>query len=339
MRTRVSALVALAFGIALSSAPPAEPCAADDAKPLPVDKTGILKSGGTYYVEGRVRVPKGVELTVQKETKIVARGTDAVIEVVGELVVRGVRGGSVLLEGVTIEPQKEFEGLRTETTVFTGGSRGIVSPKDTPVNGRLVALDTTFEAGATFDVTIASDDIDLQSVHCTSPVRIKGVAPEGATANKSKLMVLNNKGGTASGTRGGFTAGILVESVGDVTIRCNEISGEKATFIDCPSLTFDANWVRCKTLEMKQAAAGNFGRTLISKCDFQCEKIVLYAPAAPGKAESIPCDKCWFGGEVKEKAVREKFFTDREDDPGCSVAIDLKKIMEKPLNLAGTVSR
>ena len=331
----------IALALALACAPAEAVRAGDgDAKPLPVDKTVILKSGGTYYVEGRVRIPKGVEITVQKESRIVARGDDAaVIEVVGEFVVRGVAGGSVPVEGVTIELQKEFEGLRTEMAIFSGKSRGIVSPADTAVSGRIFLLNTSFEGDSTVDVTMSSNDVDLQRIRCNSLVRVKGVPPAGASVNKTRLMIMNNCNAPSVPVMGAFTAGLHVEGVADVTVRANELGGEKATFIDCPSLTFDANWVRCKTLEFRQAAAGNFGRTLISKCDFQCEKVVLHAPTAPGKAESIPCDKCWFGGEVKEKVIRERFFTDRDDDPGCSVAIDLKKIMAKPLNLAGTVNR
>lgn len=328
-----------ALALALSSLAAGTAAAAEDAKPLPVDKTVILKSGGTYYVEGRVRIPKGIEITVQKESKIVARGDNAVIEVVGSLIIHGVDGGSVPLDGVTIELQKNFENVRTEMVIFTGKSAGIVSPKDTAVDGRLFVMNTEFEGKSTVNVTISSDDVDLQRIHTSSLVHVKGVPPDGASVNKSRLMIMNCCGGSGAAISGGLTAGLLVEGVADVTARTNQLGGDKATFIDCASLTFDTNWVRCKTLEFVQTATGHFGRTTLSKCDVQCEKIRFVAPPAPGKTETIQCDKCWFGGETKEKVVKEKFIVDHDVDPNSSVTLNLLKIMEKPLNLAGNVSR
>lgn len=308
-------------------------------KPLPVDKTTILPSGGTYYVAGRVRIPKGVEITVQKDTRIVARGDGAVIEVAGELIVRGVPDGAVPVDNVTIELQKDFEGVRTEMVAFTGKSLGIVSPKDTAVSGRLFVLNTTFEGKATVDVTVASNDVDLQRIRTRSLVHVKGVPPDGASANKTRLMVMNCCNASRVPVVGAFTAGILVEGVSDVTVRTNDIGGDKATFTDCASLTFDANWVRCRTLEITQSAAGRFGRTQISKCDIQCEKVVLYAPAAAGKSESIPCDKCWFDGQTDESTVRTKVLRDKDDDAKCGVRAELTKLMERPLELAGKVKK
>jgi hypothetical protein len=329
----------LCAALALCCVPSRAAEGADDGgKPLPVDRTAILKSG-TYYVEGRVRIPKGVEVTVQKDTRIVARGKDAVVEVVGEFVVRGVPDGAVPLDGVTIELQKEFEGVRTEMVLFAGASRGIVSPKDTAVSGRLFVLNTVFESKSTVDVTFSSNDVDLQRIRTRSLVRVRGVPPEGASANRTRLMIMNCCNAPRVPVIGAFTAGLSVEGVADVTVRANELGGDMTTFVDCPTLAFDANWVRCRTLEFVQTATGRFGRTSITKCDVQCEKVRLSAPAAPGKTESIPCDKCWFGGETNEKAIREKWIVDHDDDPQVSATLNFLKIMEKPLNLAGNVTK
>src|SRR5688572_11119507 len=75
-------------------------------KPFPVDRTQILsKEKSVYTVEGRVRIPKGVEISVLKEIIVKAKGSaPAVIEVEGSLTVHGVFSREVIFEDVTIEP-------------------------------------------------------------------------------------------------------------------------------------------------------------------------------------------------------------------------------------------
>src|SRR5262245_44014468 len=66
-------------------------------KPFPVDRTQIVKDG-VFVVEGRKRIPVGVEITIQKGTKIVGKeGKDGpgVLEVEGKLTVQGVYGAVV----------------------------------------------------------------------------------------------------------------------------------------------------------------------------------------------------------------------------------------------------
>jgi hypothetical protein len=324
------ALVAatIAFAGARTSAGPAE-------KPFVFDHTAILQGdGAVYYVEGRVRIPKGVEITVGKDTTIVGRGEDATIEVEGELIIHGVFESRVTVSGVTIELKPKFDTVRADAVVFTKGSKGIVSVKDEPVDGRLSVQNCTFDSPASVSVSLLVGSVDLQSSDFGEGIYVHAVDPPGSTGNKVKLFILNCGGSSFS-----LKGGIHVEKVSDVTVRSTVIDGSKATFLNCGAVTFDANYVRCKTLEFIQEKPGRFGRTIIQKCDVQCEKIVLFAPTAPGKAEKIPCDKCWFNGETKEKAVREKFFQDKDDDPENNVTVDILKIMEKPLQLAGAVRR
>jgi hypothetical protein len=337
MRVLPRAVASFALAIAFAGVGPA--AAEDAAKPLPFDHTVILPSGGTYYVEGRVRIAKGTELTIQKETKVVGRGAEAgVIEVEGELEVHGVKDGITTLEDVTIELLPKFGNVHTDMTVFKGKrTKGIVSSHDLAVDGRLFVENTDFEGPATVDVTMVSNNVDLQRCTFNNKVHVKGVDAPGATSNRVRLMVMNNASGSQRG--GAFYAGLNVEHVGDVTVRTNVLQGDKVTFKDCASVTFDANYVKCASLEFLQLAAGRFGKTSMSKCDVQCDHIVLSAPADPKKPESMPCDKCWFGGETKEKIIREKFFKDHDDDPACGVTVDIQKVMEKPLQLAGTVTK
>src|SRR5262245_35775426 len=79
-------------------------------KPFPVNRTQIVKDG-VVVVEGRVRIPVGIEITVQKNTKVIGTGDQPTIEVEGKLTVQGVRGEQAIFEDVTIELQPKFTEL------------------------------------------------------------------------------------------------------------------------------------------------------------------------------------------------------------------------------------
>jgi hypothetical protein len=336
MRRRVCAGWALSIA-GLVAGPAA---AADDAKPLPVDRSQILKSGGSYYVEGRVRVAKGVQIMVAKDTRIVGRGeSGGIIEVEGQLAIVGVSNLHVTLKDVTIELQPTFTDFRTDMVDFTGKSLGVVTAADKPSDGRLFLQNTTFDAKATVDVTFSSNEIDLQRVHAPNLVHVKAVDPPNQTGNRVKLNLMNNCPAPSGPSNGDFSGGLLVERVNEVICRTNVLGGESVRFVDCGPIDFDANHVTCKSLEFTQATAGRFKGTTITKCDVQCPKIVLAAPSDPKHPEKVVCDKCWFGGETKEKAVRDRFFTDHDDDPNCGVTVDLTRISEKPMGLAGAVTK
>jgi hypothetical protein len=313
--------------------------AADAEKPLPFDHTTILPSGGVYFVEGRVRIPKGVEITIQKDTKLVAHGKDATIEIEGELQIHGVGDSKVVVDGVTFEVQREFGDIRLDMVKVTGASRGIVTPKGKCADGRIFVQNTEFEGAAGLDVTMIGSEVDLQRVYMRAPVRVRAVDPEGSVGNKVKLNLLNNCSGSASVEPGALMGGIVVERVHEVIVRACRIGGEKASFSDCEMVAFDGNQVRCAAVEFKWSEPGHLGRTSITKCDVLAERVVAWAPAAPGKVESIPCDKCWFDGEMNEKTVREKYLRDRDDDPKCGALFDVTKLMENPLLIAGKIKR
>ena len=334
MRTRAGAVL-----VVLLAAATGAPAEGPAEKPLPVDKTTILPSGGVYVVEGRVRIPKGIEITVQKDTKLVGRGKDATIELVGELKIHGVADSKVLIEGVTFEVQETFGELRLDMTKVSGTSRGVVSPKGKAVDGRIMVMNTEFEGAAGLDVTMIANEVDLQRVYVRAPVRVKAVDPEGTPGNRVKLNLLNNYTGPTTVEPGALMGGVLVQNVHEVIVRACRIGGEKASFTDCDEVTFDANQVNCASVEITRTAPGGFGKTSITKCDVRCQKIVLFAPAAPGKTEIVPVDKCWFDGETDEAAIRTKYLRDKDDDAKCGVRADVTKPMERPLELAGKVKK
>jgi hypothetical protein len=305
-------------------------------RPLPVEHTVILPSDNvTYTVTGRVRIGKGTVVKVQKDTKLVGKGdSGGVIELEGQLWICGVKDSKVTLENITIEVQPKFETLHTDMVVFSGKSAGVVSPKDASVDGRIFLENTDFGTSAGVDVVMIDNNIDVQRCSCQAPVNVKAVDPPGSTGNKVRFMVMNNGSDSV-----GLSGGLHVEHVADVTVRTNVLSGDKVTFLDCGAVAFDTNYVKCKTLEFLQSAAGRFGKTWMSKCDVQCGKIVLTAPVDAKHPEKMTCDKCWFNGETKEKTVREKWFVDHAQNADSGVTVEIGKISEKPLQLAGTVKR
>lgn len=312
--------------------------AEDDARPLPFAHTSILPSGGTFYVEGRIRIPKGIEITVQKDSRIVARGNDAVIEVAGKLVIRGVADSVVPIENVTIEVQEEFESVRLDMTTIGGSSRGIVTPTGKACDGRIAVLNTEFKDKATLDVAMSANEVDLQRVYVRLPVCVRGVDTAGRPAgNRVKLNVLNCCTMSTSILPGALMGGLVVENVSDVTVRATRLSGDKASFTDCDSVTFDGNQVKCLTLEFVQTAAGRFGKSSMSNCDILCQKIVTSAPVVAGRTDVFSCDKCWFDDETDEKKVRARWFKDKAADPACGVTVKITKVMDRPLLLAGKI--
>jgi len=337
MARRVGAVALLALGaFALDGAA----SAADAEKPLPVDRSQILKSGGTYFVEGRVRVAKGVQIMVAKETTIVGRGdAGGIIEVEGQLSIVGVSNLHVILKDVTIELQPKFENFRTDMVDFTGRSLGVVTPADKSVDGRLFLQNTTFADKATVDVTFIGNEVDLQRVSAPNLVHVKAVDPPNQTGNRVKLNLFNNCPAPNGPSNGDFSGGLLVERVNEVICRTNVLGGESVKFVDCGPIEFDANHVTCKTLEFVESVAGRFKGTSITKCDVQCPKIVLTAPVDPKHPETVPCDKCWFGGETKDKVVRAMFFEDHAKNAESGVTVDLTRISEKPMGLAGPVTK
>jgi hypothetical protein len=224
-------------------------------------------------------------------------------------------------------------------TKVGGGSRGVVSAKGKAADGRIMVMNTEFDGAAGLDVTMTANEVDLQRVYVRAPVRVKAVDPDGTPGNRVKLNLLNNCSGPTTIEPGALQGGILVEGVNEVIVRACRIGGEKASFTDCGSLDFDANQVNCPAVEITQKEPGRFGKTSITKCDLSCEKIVLFAPAAPGRTEVVPVDKCWFAGETDEKAVRTRFLRDKDDDPKCGVLANVTKLMDRPLELAGKVKK
>lgn len=298
--------------------------AAPDEKPFPVDKGQILREEGvTYFVEGRKRIPKGVEISCQKDVRIVGRGgQEAVLEVEGSLQVHGVTKKEVVFEGVWVETQAKFEDVRLDLCHFTtsGGVRTVEGGSD----GRLFVESCTFLGPTSVSGTFLANEVDLQGNTIHEPVVLKAVAPPGTKATRAQLMLFH----------GSFQGGVTVEGFSDVTVRSAVLGGAKSVFKDNAKLVLDANKVASKELEIRHSAAGRFKDTRMEKCDVLSKRVVLFAPLQKGLNEVLSVDKCWFDKETSEKLLRANLFVDAEDDSACGVRVKFGKISDKAVDLA-----
>jgi len=314
--------LALAPLLAFVASPAA--VAAPDEKPFPVARGVVLKEEGvTYYVEGRQRIPKGVEITLQKDTKLVGRGDDPVLEVEGALMVCGVTGKEVEIENLWIEPQAKFTDVRLDTCTVRGKG-GIRTVVEGGVDGRLFVEGCTFLDGATVQASLSANQVDLHSTHFYQPVTLKALVPPGAKATKAAVFL----------HKGCYEADLSVEGFADTTVRAVVIRGGKATFKDCGKFTFDANRLEVNALEIRYSDSGRFKNAKMEKCDVYRTKILLWAPVQKNLNELLVCDKCWFNGVTDDKKIRETVFTDGDDDPACGVKVKFQKINETKLDLA-----
>lgn len=328
--TRNAAMAVLLASLACA---PRGGLAADEI-PLPVDRTQSLAvEGAVYYVEGRRRIPKGIELTVQKDVKIVGRGEGAVLEVEGALWIRGVKDREVRVQDLWIEPLPAMEELHTDMVKFSG-TGGIRNPREAPTAGRVFLENTEFGRPTAIDLYACKEGVDVQRVTSSEPVRIRVPRPAEGPIPKVKLMVMN-----CSRTPGGLLGGLEVEDVDDVTVRGCHLGGPKVSFVNCGKVIFDANKVTCASLEFRHAEDGHFHQYKMQKCDVYAERIVLSCPLKGAKPQSFSTDKCWFQGETDEKVLREKLFHDHDDDPAQGARAEFKKINKRALELAGPVDR
>lgn len=305
--------------------------------PLPTDRTTILsREGATYFVEGRQTIGWGTTVTVQRGQKVVGR-PDSVLVVEGTFQIRGVAGSEVILEDLRIELAPRFEEVRLDTALFLGGH---LKTGETPCAGRIVVENTDLGTGVPFEIAMTGGAIDFLNSTFMEPVRIRGAAPEG----KRCTLKLNLNGCFYdSGRRrnesqrnaySGFEKGLFLEAVPDVLVRNCRVAGDRTEFVDCEKLTFDGNKVNSAEIVFKQTRPGCFKDTKIQKSDVYTSKVVFEAPAGKGR-DQVPIDKCWFQGMTKKDEIAEKVIKDGDDDPACGVVVVFRKILDRPLGLAG----
>lgn len=308
-----------------------------DELPFPTDKSIILsRQGTTYFVEGRQTIRWGTEISVQKEVRIVGR-PDSALVVEGSLQIHGISGGEVILENLTIEPAPRFEEIRLDTVLFVGGQ---LKNGEVPVAGKIVIENTDLGKGVPFEVTMTGGAVDFLNATFLEPVRIEGVPPEGkrctlkASLNGCFYNAPARRQDSQRNGYSGFEKGLFLTGVPDALVRNCRMAGDRTEFVDCGKLTFDGNRVNAGTILFRQTKPGCFKDTKIQKSDIYTTKVLFEAPAAKQR-DLIPVDKCWFGGLTKKEEIAERVITDGEDDPACGVVVVYRKILDRPLELAG----
>lgn len=306
--------------------------------PLPTDKTIILsREGTTYFVEGRRTIGWGTEISIQKQTKIVGR-QDSVLVVEGSLQIHGIAGGEVILEDLRIEPGAKFEEIRLDTVLFLGG--GVKAEK--PVNGTIVVENTDFNTGVGLDVSMTGGAVNFLNSTFMEPVHIRGAPPEGEKGRCTLKVSLNGcfynwaarRKESQRNAYSGFEKGLFLERVPDALVRNCHLAGDRSEFVDCEQLTFDGNKVNVGELLFKQTQPGGFKETKLQKSDIFTKKVVFEAPVGKER-DQVPIDKCFFVGLTKKEEIGERVIRDGNDDPACGVVVIFRKILDRPLQLAG----
>ena len=301
-----------------------------DDKPVPLRASGFIRKG-TFTIEGRQKLRKGIKLSIQHYTRIVGKGDDAVLVVEGTLKVTGVEGGRVIFENVTIELAERFNDVNIDNAKFKGVG-GIRTPHEKAVSGKLHIEEVDFDRGCPIDVSFRSGTIDLIASYCVGPVTIKCVDPP-RRKNSVRVSIHSCSRGFHMG--GTLHGGLFIDNADDCTVRLNRMTGDLVVLSNCRKLIFDGNKVLTKTLEFRQDKAGRFSKTKILKCDMYCEKLTAFAPKHATKKDIIRVDKCWFRAHTKRMFLHDNVIEDGRDSPDNGARIVFAKIMEKPLKLAG----
>ncbi|MHC4471365.1 MAG: hypothetical protein ACYS99_10415 [Planctomycetota bacterium] len=300
-----------------------------EEKPFPTEKSTILRKGKVrYVVEGKMTIPEGVEISVQKDVYIVAKGEGATIRVEGTLDVHGVYLREVIFEGVTIELAPKVKDVRLDQVVFRNGG-GLVTEPKTATTGNLTVLNATFKDTAAFDVTFAQGLIDLSEGSTSDTTRIRAEKKEGQEKNKVRVSV-----------RGSNLNNLHIAKADDATVRLTQISGGTAEFRDCRTLTFDGNKVNATVLDIAHTIPGGLAKTRVTKCDIYSETVILKAPKRDGRSvDKVVFDRCWWRGETDPKVVRKNILKDAGTSPENGAKIALGKLMKRPNELAGAIDR
>ncbi len=326
----------------------AAPTPAEESLPFPVDRSQILsRDKAVYTVEGRVRIPHGVEVSVQKDIIIRAKGgAPAVIEVEGSLTVHGVRQREVIFEDVTVEPCPKFTQITMDMTVFRGNTGGIMTGKDQSAEGPLQIELFDFIGGATMDVTLAAGSITLSSVCANNPIRIRTLKAPGKEKSLVRVFLRGCPQDpyvrcTPHGSRVGLVGGLEVDGGDDVTLQLSRIGGDLFAVRNWGQrLIVQGLKVNSTAVEVTHARAGQFQRVQFANCDIYSSSVTISAPPEKGVKDTLTMDRCWFKGVTDPKKIMADIVKDAEDDPAKNgVKVILVKPEERAKELAGPVER
>jgi hypothetical protein len=316
-------------------------------QPFPVDRTQILsKEKAVYTVEGRVRIPKGVEISCLKDVVIRGKGSQpAVIEVEGSLTVHGVLTREVIFEDVTVEPCPTFTQITMDMTIFRGNG-GVRTGKDQSAEGPLQLELFDFVGGASMDVCFGGGSIVLSSVCADNFTKIRVRKPPGKEKNMVRLFVRGCPQDprvrcTPHGGRVGLVGGLEADGGDDMTIQLSRIGGSLCAVRNWGQrLIFDGLKINSAKVEITHEKSGQFQRVQCAKLDVYSSEVRASCPPAKGAKDTLTMDRCWFKGITDPKELRGKVLHDGTEDPeNNGVRIQLPTVTDRPLELAGPPDR
>ncbi len=313
--------------------------------PFPVDRTVILSDEKVVYtVEGRVRIPRGVEITCQRDVHVKAKGSSpAVIEVEGSLKVTGVSAREVIFEKVTVEPCAKFLAIRIDSTWFRDGG-GVRTPKDVSVEGDLFLELCDLSRGAGFDVLFHSGEVKLSSICTDGTTRIRTVPRPGSGDSNVRVFIRGSgQGGVCKNhsQRVGFAGGLEVDGGDDVTIQLSRIGGALCSVRNWGQrMIFNGNKVNSTKLVFGHRTAGRFQKAQCTNLDVYSPEVVVEAPPVDAMKDTFVMDRCWFQGITDPRSILANVIKDGADDPSKNGArVNLPKVDARPHELAGPVDR
>jgi hypothetical protein len=322
-------LVALAAAATAAPAGPAPPQEAlETEKPFPpCDRSVILREEKVVYlVEGKVRIPRGVEISIQKDVRIRARSAaGAEIEVEGALKVHGVDTREVVFQGVTVVPSGEFARIHLDQCIFRGGGC-IRTSKEARATGPIRIEGCSFGEGARIDLALGGSEIDLSSVQVAGAIRLQGV--DGRDSPNRLRAVL----------RECAADGLEVRGLESLTVRASLLRGGPVEVKDCGDVLLDGDKIEAREIRFLHSTAGGLARTRLSKCDLYSKRIVFRTPLDPRRSDAVVLDKCWFEGVTAADRIAERL-VDGADEEGNNARASATNPQERPLELGGRVNR
>jgi hypothetical protein len=298
-------------------------------EPFPVAKSAVLRDDGRrWWVEGRQRVPHQVRIESLKATVIEGRGEESVIELSGALTLRAPVEGKVVLENVWIEVQPDAKELELSMVEFRGG--GIRTAGEGAEEPRVFVERSSFDAGASFSMTLFGGEVDLQQTSVVQPVAIRGLPISEKIPNKASVGLLQCRA---------LASGLSIEGVSDVLVRHCDLAGDRVRLANWLKLDFDGNNVRTARAEFELPVYGRFTSAEIHNCDFQVDEIAFRCPPDGEKAEKYSLDHCHFRGLTDSKAIVAAMIVDHTRDPSVGVEIECKRVVRGRMGLGGTTSR
>ncbi len=337
MKVPGAGAVLVLLSLPASASPPPEV-----VRPFPFDRTCKLQDEGVVYtVEGRVRIPKGVEVTVFHGSTIRCKGPKpAVIEVEGGLDLVGVFEKEVPVEDVVIEPCATFESIRLVTAVFHG-TGGLRTREGVPASGKIRVELSDFMKPTSVDLVMQGGYADLMTSCFDLPLSLRAVDASPTRRNSVRLSVrtCNQDGYQCRGHMGrqGVRKGLSIEGADEIVVASSRIGGESLVVKDWRSrLVFDMNKVETDLLDIRNSEAGRMARAQFTKCDVGSAQVNVFAPVAAGMKDHLTMDRCWFRGLTDPKEILRKVIRDGDDIPEANGSrVVVVKPAAEPVEFAG----